>query len=54
MKGTYILKSSKKVAVAVKTLKEEDIPGQKVFTKFLLQFIMNKFILWVFCFNLAS
>ena len=30
MKGTYVLKASKKVAVAVKTLKEEDIPGQKV------------------------
>ena len=32
MKGTYVLKPSKKVAVAVKTLKEEDIPGQKVYT----------------------
>ena len=31
MKGTYVLKPSKKVAVAVKTLKEEDIPGQKVY-----------------------
>jgi len=30
MKGTYILSASKKIPIAVKTLKEEDIPGQKV------------------------
>jgi len=29
MKGTYMLPTSKTMAVAVKTLKEEDIPGQK-------------------------
>lgn len=29
MKGTYILQSNKKIPVAVKTLKDEDIPGQK-------------------------
>ena len=30
MKGTYTLSSNKKIPVAVKTLKDEDIPGQKV------------------------
>ncbi|XP_065679732.1 tyrosine-protein kinase SYK-like isoform X1 [Hydra vulgaris] len=29
VKGVYLLKNNKSVAVAVKTLKEEDIPGQK-------------------------
>ncbi|XP_065657698.1 uncharacterized protein LOC136082409 [Hydra vulgaris] len=29
VKGVYMLKNNKSVAVAVKTLKEEDIPGQK-------------------------
>ena len=35
MKGLYSISSGRSLAVAVKTLKEEDIPNQKV-SKFLL------------------
>ena len=45
MKGTYMLTTGKKIPVAVKTLKDEDMPGQKVKT-FLYVFIppSNNFI----------
>ena len=43
MKGIFTLQNGKKISVAVKTLKDEDIPSQRVSTFMLLHSIL-KFI----------